>query len=172
MEETAGFQERLESLAREDPVGVAELCGNLMGGIIRFSEHFCRACGKKCILEHDIPSRLQYLWNTPVFHPTSKLVLEENVFWECNDDGHIELVDLRMAYGGIHLLIVPGDEEFYEIQDVVASLRKNAAVLWRFEHHNNEIIICEPAMAFLDMWRTKMMVLFLYWITNALGFDK
>jgi hypothetical protein len=170
----AATQADLQRYATDDPVAVAELCGFLMGSLPRFTEPFARSFGIECIRSHRLPQRIDFLLGQQCFFPKDKVVLNDCVDWGTDDNGCVELQEKGDTFGHRHLLIHPKDPDYpirYEVTDIDDCSICTPTLNWIFELQEGEIILPIVAAAFLDVHKTKRMILFLKWFSNILGFD-
>ena len=164
----------------DDPIGVAETCGTVMGSLVRYTEHFSAAFSIACLKHYCIPHRLDFLFDDSrgVFLPRDGHVLKENLQWTCDEDDRIDIRDISppketgKMFDGTRLLLFPKDVErpsYYHIRDIT---RAKSVLDWRFDVVDGQIVVCYPSRGFLDMTRSKTACLFIKWLTNVLGYSR
>lgn len=161
----AAYKEIIQQ-AREDPVGVAQLCGNVMGELILNSEHFSHACAVKWITEHNIPHRIDFLLSCEYFYPRDKEALS-SIKWTTNECGQLDIESIGDDFQNVHILVCPHSKNYpnyYEIHDVKESFD------WSFDVDGEEIIASSMSAGFHRWERTRCMVLLIRWFTNVLGY--
>lgn len=166
--ELSVLQSEMQQLMVEDPISISELCGRVMGNLLRYSEPFSRECALSALKQYEIPARIDFLLTNTHFIPRDSQSLTDSVEWECGED-RIEITGKIGPFAGVRLNINLKDPKYPTCYDI-STVSSCQEYQWAFEVRDREYIISVSSNGFLDFQQTKMMILFIYWFSNSLGF--
>ena len=165
------LKDQLHALSEESPVEAAEIIGTILANIPTFTNQASKSFGTAILSTLNICDRLDFLIDSPRFHPKDKDIFEQNIEWATTDSGGIVLIDKADRYLGLSVQI-SRDTECYEIIDLEFPGEPDLMTGWWFIKRDDAVVAVEPITSFYNMRRTKLTAFMIKWVTNILGFEK